>query len=341
MTATENLNDINTLTLKSHQLLNLQTDFFLYLQGKGRSTNTLKNYKTDLDCFNSYLMLKKNNFDIGDFDLPQVKLYGDFLQEKYTSDNSRRRRVQTLRIFFDYLIERHIFSNNPVRSLPTSPKFLDRPRPTNLVDIKTLWQCLLEDSWQNDHISSLIARRNQLLVLFIYGAGLKVSDLHKLKTKHITFNDDDGSARVLVNHPKRDPYTIPLPTIFSTVYLDYLHELKLAKEISKVEFDEVLFNANAFKVLSGGLSARGIEMIFEDYRKKLIIEVTAKSLRQSCVFRWLQANHSDTTIKEWMGVAPSYSLKLYKQHMNESVYSDFFLKELYDYSKKKNRPLIN
>ena len=327
-------------TPSNPQLLTLQQDFFQSLRSKGRSQNTLKNYKTDLDCFNSYLLEKQKNLSIKDFDLSRVKLYGDYLQTKYSSDNSRRRRVQTLRIFFDYLVEKLYFSSNPVRSLPTSPKFLDKPRPTTFIDLKTLWQCLMEESHGEDAIASLIAKRNSMLVLFIYGAGLKVSDLHTLKEKDILFADD-GSARVMVNHPKRDPYTIPLPEIFSDVYMSYKRSLEEQKSRSQLAFDDVLFNANAFRIIAGGLSPRGIEMIFEEYRKRLIVEVTAKSLRQACIFRWLQGDNSDTTIKEWMGVAPSYSLKLYKQYANENIYSDQFLTELFTHSQKKSRTYLN
>jgi site-specific recombinase XerD len=338
-TASSQSSDASNIILKRHALLTLESDFLSDFGKKGRSTNTLKNYKTDLDCFNGYLLTTQGHDNIQDFSLPQVKLYGDYLQTRYKSDNSRRRRVQTLRIFFDYLVARHLFSSNPVRSLPTSPKFLDKPRPTSLIDIKTLWQCLLEESFQDNPIARVIARRNQVLVLFIYGAGLKVSDLQNLTQDQIIISDDKSTnqaPRVLIHHPKRDPYTVPLPAAFTSVYLDYLRELKSVKEQSDVDFNEVLFNANAFKILSGGLSARGIEMVLEHYRKKLIIEVTPKSLRQSCIFEWLQADHNDTTIKDWTGVAPSYSLALYKAHINEAVFSNEFLLELYLHAKKKH-----
>lgn len=336
MITTETTESTPDFILKNHSLLELEQNFISHFATKGRSTNTLKNYRTDLDCFNTYLQSKQGHHNISDFDLPQVKLYGDYLQERYSSDNSRRRRVQTLRIFFDYLVERHLFNSNPVRSLPTSPKFLDKPRPTSLIDIKTLWQCLIEESFQEEPMARLLARRNQVLTLLIYGAGLKVSDLHKLKIEQIILDEENGQSRVLIHHPKRDPYTTPLPEAFAPVFLDYLRELKEVKAKSNIHFDEVLFNANAYRILAGGLSARGIEMTFEHYRKKLIIEMTPKSLRQSCVFKWLQDGHNDTTVKEWMGVAPSYSLKLYKDHLQESVFSNEFLLELYMNAKRKH-----
>ena len=307
-------------------LMKLEDEFFDQLKGMGRSLNTLKNYKTDLECFNQYLKKNKESLDISDFTLPQVEQYGNYLQEKYKSDNSRRRRVQALRIFFDFLVEKQLFNSNPVRKLPTSPKFLDVPRPTPFIDVKTLWVYLLEEEQNPNAMNSLIAKRNQVAFLLIYGAGLKVSDLAKLKRDHILLGEE---SRVMVDHPKRDPYSVTLPEIFPFVYKEYLELLEKQKSESQIEFDQLLFNANPYKILSGGLSPRGLEIIFEELRKKLMLTLTPKSLRQACIFKWLHQSHTDTVIKEWMGVAPSYSLKLYKEHLDKYIYNDEFLLELY------------
>ena len=60
-----------------------------------------------------------------------------------------------------------------------------------------------------------------------------------------------------------------------------------------------------------------------------MLKLTPKSLRQACVFKWLQQGINDNQIKEWMGVAPSYSLKLYKEHINQNIYNEEFLAELF------------
>ena len=62
------------------------------------------------------------------------------------------------------------------------------------------------------------------------------------------------------------------------------------QKFEDIEFNNFLFNANPYKILSGSLSARGIEIIFKEYSKKLKIEMTAKKLRQSCIFKWISKN---------------------------------------------------
>ncbi len=326
----------NLNNLESNDLLKLQNDFFIKLKILGRSPNTLKNYKTDLDCFNHYLQKKQSKIDINHFSIPQVLQYGHYLEEKYSSDNSRRRRVQALRIFFDFLVETGLVNSNPVRKIPTSPKFLDVPRPTPFIDVKVLWEYLMDASLSKNKMSKLIAKRNQISVLLIFGAGLKVSDFAKIKSSSITLGPSKNKPpRILIEHPRRDPYTIPLPPIFNEVYRDYMAELEMAKQSNQIDFDEVLFNANPYKILNGGLSSRGLEVVFEDLRKKLMITLTPKSLRQACIFKWLQDEVHDSLIKEWLGLAPSYSLKLYKAHLKDHVYSHEFLKHIYvDYKKR-------
>jgi site-specific recombinase XerD len=316
----------------SPELFELQQEFYKNLRTQGKSQNTLKNYKTDLDCFNFYLNTEYASVEVKNFDQALVTNYGKYLENKYSSDNSRRRRVQALRIFFDFLLGKSLVSSNPVRKLPTSPKFLDIPRPTPFIDVKTLWTYLVEESHSQDKIQELLSKRNQILFLLIFGAGLKVSDLSELKMVDISFVGDE--ARVLIRHPKRDPYTVALPTVFAKVFADYQLILEEMKNKSQITFENLLFYANPYRIISGGLSPRGIEIIFEDYRNKLMITLTPKSLRQACIFKWIQQEKSVTLMKEWLGLAPSYDLKLYLEHAPNFLYNEEILEDIYSNFRK-------
>lgn len=316
------------------ELFALEQEFYSNLRAQGKSQNTLKNYKTDLDCFNYYLNSEYATTAVSNFDQALVSNYGKYLETKYSSDNSRRRRVQALRIFFDFLLNKGLVTGNPVRKLPTSPKFLDIPRPTPFIDVKTLWTYLVEESHTQDKIQELLSKRNQILFLLIFGAGLKVSDLSDLSISDITISTNGDEPRVLIHHPKRDAYTVALPKIFEKVYADYLVILEEMKNKSGITFDNLLFYANPYRIISGGLSARGIEIIFEDYRNKLMITLTPKSLRQACIFKWIQQQKSTTLIKEWLGLAPSYDLKLYLEHAPNFLYNEDILEDIFCNYKK-------
>ncbi len=316
------------------ELFALQQEFYSNLRVQGKSQNTLKNYKTDLDCFNNYLNSEYASVEVKNFDQSLVSNYGQYLEKKYSSDNSRRRRVQALRIFFDFLLSKELVTSNPVRKLPTSPKFLDIPRPTPFIDVKTLWSYLVEETHTQDKIQELLSKRNQILFLLIFGAGLKVSDLSSLTISDITIFENGEEPRVLIRHPKRDAYTVSLPKIFEKVYADYLIILEEMKNKSQITFDNLLFYANPYRIISGGLSARGIEIIFEDYRNKLMITLTPKSLRQACIFKWIQQQKSVSLIKEWLGLAPSYDLKLYLEHAPNFLYNEDIIHDIFTNYKK-------
>jgi len=319
------------------EMLNFQQEFFERLAQKGRSKNTLKNYRTDLHCWNKYLIKEKQHLNIDDINVKQIELYGDYLQVKYNSDNSRRRRVQALRLFFDFLVEKQLMLSNPVRKIPTSPKFLDIPKPTSLIDLKTLWQHLLTQGQSKHAMTRLLAKRNQVIILFIYSGAMKVSDLHNLKREQIflPLHEDEG-PRVMIKPDKRDPYTVALSQVFVPVYQDYLQELESMMQTQPIDFQEALFNANPYRILAGGLSSRGLEILFEQWRNQLMVNITPKSLRQACITKWLQERHEDVLIKEWMGVAPGYSLKLYKDNLTKNIYDEQFLMELYHHYKNKD-----
>lgn len=136
---------------------------------------------------------------------------------------------------------------------------------------------LLKESNRTDlsTIEELVIRRNQILFLFIFSGGLKVSDLAHLKEEHVFLGN---SPRVMILPKKRDPYSVPLPKIFTSVFERYYSLLKSCKMQSGLDFEEILFNANPYKILSGGLSPRGIETIMEEIRKKLGIRLTLNRL---------------------------------------------------------------
>jgi integrase/recombinase XerC len=297
-----------------------QTAFLELLTKQGKSFNTLKNYKTDLRCFNQFI--NDLNPNLSELGVPLMEEYGAHLENKYDSNNSRRRRVQTLRAFCDYLIEKGVLKSNPVKSLVPSPKFHDIPKPCKLTSVKNLWNHLIKESQNEKTLLRLMGKRNQLVILLVYGSGLKVSDLELLKAEDIIPGD---VPRVLIRPPKRDSYSIPLPLAFNSVFISYQNDLKSYKESHNLEFTHLLFNANPYKIISGGLSPRGLEKTFEEFKNKLKIEITPKNLRQSCIFKWLHQEHSEDLIKEWMGVAPSYSLKIYQDLMEKNYYNDDFL----------------
>ncbi len=296
-------------------LIDKQTEFLKLLERQGKSFNTVKNYKADLACFNGFLIDKQKNLKLKSFTTTQVNEYSQFLGNKYGSSNSVRRRVQALRLFFDFLMGQDLFPENPLKKMAVSPKVLDNPTPTPFPEVIKAYQILNKRIASTEGITKLVNHRNLVVFHLIFGAGLKVSDMAKLSIGNVL--KEKNGYRVMVDHPKRDPYSIPLPEIFKNDFLAYKEAYQTMLRNQDLEIDELLFNANPYRILSGGLSPRGIELFFEDLRKELKSDMTAKSLRQSCIMKWLNMNVNHTTIKEWMGVTPAYSLELYTEEIKK------------------------
>lgn len=308
-------------------LIEKQTEFLDILKVQGKSFNTIKNYKADLACFNGFLVDKQEGLKFNQFTTAQVQEYAQYLQKKYDSSNSVRRRVQALRLFFDYLLSENIFEENPIKKMAVSPKILDVPRPQTFAEVLKVHSLLKKRVKQHENLTQFVHLRNLIIFHLIFGAGLKVSDLSSLKLESIL--KSKKGFRVMVEHPKRDPYSINLPESFNADFLHYqeLYEKFITNE--NLDIDELFFNANPYKILSGGLSPRGIELFFEDLRRETKMEITAKSLRQACIFKWLNLNSPHSSIKEWLGVAPSYSLELYVEELQKSP-ADYVYTEIED-----------
>jgi site-specific recombinase XerD len=288
---------------------NLQQEFLKELESKGKSFNTVKNYKADLNCFNKFMDEKAKSSEFAmNLNSVQVQEYATYIEKKYDSANSKRRRIQALRLFYDYLISKALVSENPIKKIVTAPKIVDIPRPVLMGDINRLYNLVHSKYLEANGLMKLIYLRNQLINILIYGAGLKVSDIARLKEDHILLGAD-GMYRVIITPNKRDPFTTPLPKVFNTLYQKYISTLAIQKEKQGIEFNNLLFNANPYQILAGGISPRGCEIIYKDLAKELNIELTARSLRQSCIFKWIIQGVNKTRIKEWMGVQPQYSLR--------------------------------
>ncbi len=297
-------------------LIEKQQEFLKLLQMQGKSFNTVKNYKADLRCFNLFLTDKQQQLKIRAFTSSQVQEYSQYLDQKYDSPNSVRRRVQALRLFFDFLLSQNLFSENPLKKMAVSPKVLDNPEPTPFPEVLKTYLLLKKKVQNSEGLTQIVNSRNLIIFHLIYGGGLKVSDIAKLHFSSIL--KDQKGFRVMVEHPKRDPYSVPLPQSFNNDFQFYkTHYLQFLKK-EELEIEELLFNANPYKILAGGLSPRGTELFFEDLRKDVKSDMTAKSLRQSCIFKWLNQNINHTTMKEWLGVTPSYSLELYLEELKKN-----------------------
>ncbi len=301
------MNNLNT-----NEILPYQNQFLKAYEAKGKSANSLKCYRLDFECFNEFIANYKNV----DFNNTVVREFENFLEKKYSSINSRRRKLQTLRLFFDYLVEKKAYPENPIKKIASAPKSLLPPSPTTYPEIFMAQELLKKqkNAAEND-LQKLVTLRNSVMFVLVYEAGLSVAPLAKLKKDNLYIGDNE--IRVIVTPDKRDLYSIPVPVEYKELFNEYLELYEKVLADSGKDFDDLFFFANAYKIIRGSLSPRGIEDIFHKFSKELPEQITPKSLRQSCIVKWLAEKQPETTIKEWLGLAPSYSMALYKKYIDD------------------------
>ena len=308
----------------SIDLIETQQAFMQKLAREGRGDNTLKNYQADLRCFNEFWANNGRKSTLTQFTHQEVMEYAQYLEQKYPSTNSIRRRVQALRLYLDFLVVHHGLPSNAMKELPVAPKVLDAPHPTPFSALCELNQELLEKWRTTQALEKLLAGRNLILLALMYQGGAKVSDLARLERQDLMRGKE---FKLLLRPPKRDPYSIPLPQAFLPILEEYEQlYLSLWSEGQGLPPVSLLFNANPFRILSQGLSARGIELIFFELTRAKEASFTPREIRQAGLFRWINQGQTEGLIKEWMGVAPDYSLKAYfewhEKHPPMNEYTD-------------------
>jgi site-specific recombinase XerD len=291
-------------------LAKTQLQFLKNLESSGKSFNTVKNYRADLEAFNKFLVLKKRPMTLKSFSATEAQEYASYLENLYGSPNSIRRRVQALRLFFDFLVTKHSYPDNPIKLMPVAPKLLEKPDPASFKDLVKIKDFLIKKIETTEGLEKLMGFRNLFVFAIIYESGVKVSDLARLERADLI--GERKSFRVLIRPEKREAYSVPLSGSLFDLWQTYQTAL-----LSEWPYENkptfALFNANPYKILSGSLSPRGTELFFEEVRRATKLTLSARSLRQACVFRWMNLQSSESQIKEWLGVAPDYDISLYNE----------------------------
>ena len=145
----------------------------------GFSVNTVNSYRYDLIDFDAFFSGKK---DILSLDHDDIESY--FLSITTLSKNTFNRRLSSVRKFYNFLLKEKVISESPVsvkhlKKDRTLPKFFTEEEIAHIIDA-----C---DNFEDEFLSL----RAKLIVLFLYGSGLRVSELINLRLNNINFEDKE------------------------------------------------------------------------------------------------------------------------------------------------------
>ncbi len=163
------------------------------------SENTIKNYEIDIISFDNYLSNKNKSFNA--LTKQDLRYYLKFLDKSKYSNKTIARKLTSLRVYFNFLVEINAISYNIFNEID-NPK-LEKKIPSYLSyeDLSKLLDSV--------EIDTNLGLRNKLIFELIYSSGLRISEVSNLEISQINLDDNiikvmgKGNKERIVYYGKR------------------------------------------------------------------------------------------------------------------------------------------
>lgn len=274
---------------------------------KGLSQNTIENYLRDIGKLISYLGYKENGLDVSKTTRNHLNGFLKEITEIGLNASSQSRILSGVRSFFDYLLAENIINDNPA-------SYLETPRlKRKLPEVLTISEI--------DGILNIVDRskpegeRNFAMIELLYGCGLRVSELVKLKLTDIFFSE--GFVRVTGKGDKQR--LVPLGSEAEKHLKIYLQNVRNHIEIKNSDRDIIFINKSG-----RGLSRVRIFQIIKELASKAEIKKTISphTFRHSFATHLVEGGADLRAVQEMLGHASITTTEIYT-HLDRT-----YLKEI-------------
>ena len=269
--------------------------FIEYLKStKNLSPKTLEAYSIDMKTF---MQVEKNLLE------PDIRAYVLHLQSLGLKDSSVKRKIVTLRIFYDYLYNEKIISYSPFFNL----KFKFRqehklPKTLSINEIRRLLDCFVYESEKMTDFSHRQFVRDCALIDLLISTGIRVAEAAAIRFDDIITYEH----AVLIHGKGRKQRIIYISS--SETWQRLLTQLKMQKRLSSTSF---LFTNRNDKPLT----SHSIEKIYKKYANvaKINPVSTPHYLRHTFATNLL-ANGADLrSVQELLGHASIATTQIYTE----------------------------
>lgn len=270
-------------------------NFIEYLKStKNLSPKTLEAYSIDLKTF---LQVEKNLLE------PDIRAYVLHLQSLGLKDSSVKRKIVTLRIFYDYLYNEKIISYSPFFNL----KFKFRqerklPKTLSINEVRRLLDCFDCESEKMTDFSHRQFVRDCALIDLLISTGIRVGEAAAIRFDDIITYEH----AVLIHGKGRKQRIIYISS--SETWQRLLTQLRMQKKLSSTSF---LFTNRNDKPLT----SHSIEKIYKKYANvaKINPVSTPHYLRHTFATNLL-ANGADLrSVQELLGHASIATTQIYTE----------------------------
>lgn len=265
------------------------------LKRKNFSPYTIKNYLHRIELFTVWLTIPLQEVSRGD-----IGSYIDHLLDKGLSAKTITCHLQTIRLFFDYLIdEEETAMENPVRKISIR---LPKPLPRHL-----------KDGEVEKFLSTVKDPRDKAMFMLMLRCGLRVEEVAHLTVDAVEYR----KRQIFVASGKgAKDRVVYLSEDASTALEAYLQ-----KRSSKVR---ELFVVQKGPLKGEAISVRGIQKRMEYYGRKIGVGVSCHRLRHTFATQMLNADADLETIQDLLGHAHITTTQRYCRVANLKVKRDYY-----------------
>jgi site-specific recombinase XerD len=265
------------------------------LKRKNYSVHTVKNYVNIIDQFMRWLTVA-----LCEVTRKEIGVYVDHLLRRGRTPKTITCHLQTIRLFFDYLMnEERISMVNPVTRISLR---LPKPLPRHLKD---------------DQVTKFFAvitdLRDRAMFMLMLRCGLRVEEVAHLTVDEIEY----GRRQIFVSHGKgAKDRVVYMSEDARCALLSYL-----AKRSSKARG---LFLVQKGPMRGRPLSVRGIQKRIEYYARKSGLNVSCHQLRHTMATQLLNADAGLATIQDLLGHGQITTTQRYCRVANLKVQRDYY-----------------
>lgn len=274
----------------------------------GKSYNTIRSYKNDLNQFITYLEENEGIKDFKDVEIITFRSFVAYLNSDIKiTKRSINRKLSAIRSFFEYLVKNNKLEENKAIYI-NMPKFENK-----------LPSFLLKEDMEKVRLvintNNILGLRDRAIIEMLYSSGIRSSELLDLSENMI--NMQDRELRVIGKGNKERI------TFFSKTAKKYLTEYIEAKK-SKTYYDKNIVFANS---KGGKLTTRSLRRLIEDYNKRSGItkELTPHVFRHTFATQLLNSGVDIRYVQELLGHTSIATTQFYT-HVSKKALRDVYLK---------------
>ncbi len=208
---------------------------FLKLE-KSLSVNSIDAYSHDVEKLIQYLDDHQLDLQPGDIRLANLQDFLKWINGLGMSARTQARVISGLKSFFKYLLLENIIRANPAELLESPRIGRDLPDTLSVEEIKMLFNAF--------DLSTPEGERNKTILEFLYGCGLRVSELTGLKISDI--RAADGFISVIGKGNKQR--LVPVGNNALNQLEIYLHQVRSHINIQKGQEDFIFLNKRGKKI---------------------------------------------------------------------------------------------